>query len=285
MTTAWSAQEWVSPGSRWYYSVRFIPPEPRPAILALHALQQTLTAIPGTCSEPQVALAKLGWWQQQLRTLLEAPSKPLEHPLLQTLQPYRVRLAQAPEAWQALLAAVQLELSAAPFSDVSTLQHYHRQTGGNLAGLAGLLVDVEATAIWPALQDLGQALMRFELLYNIGRHTRQGRPYLAEEQCRPFNLLPDELHRTASTEAARALLATELTACRDALREALEAFPATARYRQHWLIIQAELALTVLTEIARDGHQLLNHQVDIPPLRKLWIAWRVHRRERRRHRA
>jgi len=40
----------------------------------------------------------------------------------------------------------------------------------------------------------------------------------------------------------------------------------------------------LLTEIEADGYRVMERRLALTPLRKLWIAWTVNMRERRRHR-
>ena len=47
---------------------------------------------------------------------------------------------------------------------------------------------------------------------------------------------------------------------------------------------QARLTMALLAEIAGDGYRLLEQRTSLTPLRKLWLAWRLQRREKRRYR-
>ena len=46
----------------------------------------------------------------------------------------------------------------------------------------------------------------------------------------------------------------------------------------------AEIYQTLLDEIDADGFQVMQRRIHLTPLRKLWIAWKTARRERRVHR-
>lgn len=43
--------------------------------------------------------------------------------------------------------------------------------------------------------------------------------------------------------------------------------------------------MALLAEIAEDGYRLLEQRIHLTPLRKLWLAWRLRRREKRRYRS
>ena len=53
------------------------------------------------------------------------------------------------------------------------------------------------------------------------------------------------------------------------------------RYAQSSLLIRLELAMTLLAEMSGEGYRLLEQRTSLTPLRKLWLAWRLRRRERR----
>ena len=43
----------------------------------------------------------------------------------------------------------------------------------------------------------------------------------------------------------------------------------------------AEIYSSILDEIELDGFRVLEHKVKLTPLRKLWLAWRTSRREKK----
>ena len=43
----------------------------------------------------------------------------------------------------------------------------------------------------------------------------------------------------------------------------------------------AEIYQATLNEIELDGYRVLEHRVKLTPLRKLWLAWKTARREKK----
>ena len=80
-----------------------------------------------------------------------------------------------------------------------------------------------------------------------------------------------------------ALLIFQADRARQYYRQAFDQLPEADRYAQRAGIIMAEIYQTTLNEIAADGYQVFDHRISLTPLRKLWIAWRAARREKRRH--
>ena len=58
-------------------------------------------------------------------------------------------------------------------------------------------------------------------------------------------------------------------------REAFAALPPDTRRDQRAGLIMAAIYATLLTEIERDGFQVLRQRVSLTPLRKFWLAWRT----------
>ena len=51
--------------------------------------------------------------------------------------------------------------------------------------------------------------------------------------------------------------------------------PAVDRKTQRPGLVMAAIYRTLLEEIKNDGCLVLNQRTSLPPLRKLWIAWRT----------
>ncbi|HEY3486902.1 MAG TPA: hypothetical protein VGL10_02445, partial [Gammaproteobacteria bacterium] len=61
----------------------------------------------------------------------------------------------------------------------------------------------------------------------------------------------------------------------------MEKLPAADRYNQRSGIIMAAIYEKLLDEIEADGYRVLEQRISLTPLRKLWIAWRTARREKK----
>ena len=96
--------------------------------------------------------------------------------------------------------------------------------------------------------------------------------------------LAEEKQTPQTSERLQALFAFQADRAREYYRRAFAHLPDTDRYAQRSGIIMAAIYRTLLDEIAEDGYRVLEHRIHLTPLRKLWIAWRTARRERRYHR-
>ncbi|OQX49365.1 MAG: hypothetical protein B0D87_00735, partial [Candidatus Sedimenticola endophacoides] len=84
------------------------------------------------------------------------------------------------------------------------------------------------------------------------------------------------------TQQRLTVLLTEFAAeARQRLDHALGQLPRTAHHPLGSAFALAMVKDALLSEIAADGFRVLNQRTGLPPLRKLWISWRSHRRSRR----
>jgi phytoene synthase len=128
---------------------------------------------------------------------------------------------------------------------------------------------------------LGVFLLLLRILRRVRHDVRRGRCYLPQDEMRQFGVAYEDLSGARTTEAMRALFRRQAERMRDLYRRAFAALPDADRWGQRHAILLAELAGAVLDEIEADGFRVTEHHVALTPLRKLWLTWRVNRRERR----
>jgi hypothetical protein len=106
----------VPEGSAAYYGVLFCPPERRPALTALFALERELDRIASPAREASIAIIRLNWWAEELQRLAAGTPR---HPVTQTL-------------WHAGAARCRLQPLASMVQISLRLQsqagHSHRET-------------------------------------------------------------------------------------------------------------------------------------------------------------
>ena len=81
-----------------------------------------------------------------------------------------------------------------------------------------------------------------------------------------------ELHNLLVFQAQRA---------RQYYQRALSLLPVQDRYAQRSGVIMAAIYQTLLDEMEDDGFRVMQQRIRLTPLRKLWIAWKTARRERK----
>ncbi len=120
--------KWRERWPEWSLVERFVAPELRRRTLAWFALLQEFDDMLNTAGDPLPAIAKLGWWCEELRSWAGQRSR---HPLGRLLEPVRAPWAQLAEALPALIEARE------PAADVARAHHA-------LQGYAEAVAAVEA---------------------------------------------------------------------------------------------------------------------------------------------
>jgi phytoene synthase len=264
-------------GSTVYYSLLSLPPDRRRALTALHAFRHETTAVVGEYREPQIAQAKIQWWREEIERLYAGhPQHPVCRALEVHLEPYRL----AREHFVELIDGLQMDLDYDAYPSFAQLSLYCHRVGSAPALLAADILGYQDRRTSRFAHELGIALQLLRLLRQSGADARNGRFYFPEDELAAFGVGHADLLRPRTSERLRALFESQTTRIREYHRRAFEQLSAQDRYPQRSHIILGEIATALLEEIEADGFQLLEQRVSLTALRKLWIAWRVLRRER-----
>lgn len=257
-------------GSTLYYSLLFLPPAPRTALTALHALRRELDDIADECADPGVARLKFAWWREELANMFQGRAR---HPVTRLLASAARQPTPPQDALQELLKAAEARLPPLRCARFDDLLEHARRTGGAMAAIvAGVLGGDPAAA-----RARGGALELAELLCGLGAHAHHDRLPLPLEDLARFNVPVTNILRGTENAAFRALMAFEAGRAETLLRESLQALTPADRRMLLPLRIQANIALTTLAAARRQGYTVLQQRPTLMPLRRLWIAWRTKR--------
>ncbi len=266
--------EWTFPnpatplGSSTYYSLRFLPPELRQELALLHAWWAQVGEIPLRVREPSVALRKLGWWQEELERIEDR--RPT-HPLAQALQTV-IRIRALPiVAFAEKVQSAERELSDPPRSSQALRQHCARDLG-NLFMLCYRCQGLGENTGLRAAEALGTGCALIARIRDAGLLARRGispvpLDWLREKGLHPAQLVSPE-HRSALPDL--------LPRLGELAEDQWDAVP--LRDQPLFARIQKRLCSALLEEITSLNFQVMEQRVSLTPLRKLWLAWREHRR-------
>ena len=269
-------------GSDFRYSLLGLSLDQRQTLTALQAFQLETARIVSKRHDPGVARARLDWWRDEIGRLFAGEP---QHPITRALQPGLSRFNLPEEYWREMLDGVAMDLDYDAYPGFGELTLYLHRRGSTPGLLAAEVLGYQDRRATPRFaHEAGALLLLCELLGEVRHHARCGRFYLPEDEMRRFGVQPGDLLAAQTTDRVRQLFAFQADRIRDYHRRALEHLPDGDRYAQRSLLIRLELALALLGEIAEDGYRLLEQRTRLTPLRKLWLAWRLHRREQRRYR-
>jgi phytoene synthase len=279
MTPEEYCQQKAAPaGSSLYYALYFADPAKRPALAALYAYQREVTEVVQAVREPAVARAKLQWWREELQRTFDGQP---QHPITQALQQDVIgRYKLAREYFEQVIEGTEMDLEYGVYPSFKELSLYCHRAGGSITQLAVDVCGYQDRQTVRYAHDLGMGLCLTSLLRNVRRDVDAGRIYLPEDEMRQTGVSRDDLYQRQTPERVRELFALQAERIRAFFAQALERLPAQDRPVQRPGLILAQLDLTLLDEMEREGFPLLERSFRLTPIRKLWIAWRTARRHR-----
>ena len=90
-----------------------------------------------------------------------------------------------------------------------------------------------------------------------------------------FNVTAADILNARQTDNFGQLMAFQGERAQRCYDEAMALLPPEDRRTQRTGLIMAAIYRTLLDEIAADGYQVLKQRTALPPLRKLWLAWKT----------
>ncbi len=268
------------PGADFHYSLLGLTQAQRQALIALQAFNLEITRIAEDCRDPGVARDKLGWWQAEVGRLFASDP---QHPVTRALQPQLAAFNLPEEYFREMLDGAAMDLEYDVYPGFSELTLYLHRLGSTPALLAAEVLGYQDRRGTPRFaHEAGSALLLFDRLHEVRRYAQHGRFYFPEDEMHRFGVGPGDLLAAQTADRVQQLFAFQADRIRDYHHRALEQLPVVDCYAQSSVLIRLELAMTLLAEIKADGYRLLEQRISLTPLRKLWLAWRLRRRERRR---
>lgn len=274
-------QKAAASGSSFYYSFMFLPEERRRAITALYAFCREVDDAVDEVSEPDAARMKLNWWRAELERLYSGSP---DHPVARALAPAVERHELPREHFEALIAGMEMDLDHRGFATFDELAAYCYHAASVVGLLSAEIFGYEHAETRAYAHDLGLAFQLTNIIRDVREDAMRGRIYIPAEDLEAHGVQPGELAQPSTPEHVRALLKVQTERARGYYERALAQLPDRDRHAQRSGLIMAQIYMTLLDEIARDGYRVLEHRVALTPVRKLWIAWRTARAEERHRR-
>lgn len=274
---AYCEEKGAPAGSSAYYRRLFAPESRRSSLTALYALGQEIGSIPDDVSEPGAARMKVAWWQSELERLYAGtPGHPVTRGLADAVERYGLERSRFDE----LVALADADIEHPGHADADALLD-RTQRAAALQRLESEICGYREPDTRVFAERLGMALELVRIVRDLRRDAQQGRIHVPVDELDAHGLRPADLIRPDTGEAVKALLMEQIQRARRHLDEAEQTLPASDRRSQASGLIAARLARALLAEIERDGYRVLQHRIELTPVRKLWLAWRTSHRARR----
>ena len=259
-------------GSSFYYSFLFLPPNRRRAITALYAFCREVDDVVDECQDPQVAATKLAWWRRELASI--DGGQP-QHPVTQALQAASAEFNLPQEQLQEIVDGMEMDLQQSRYLDFKALSLYCYRVAGVVGLLAAEIFGYQDRRTQKYAHDLGLAFQLTNIIRDVGEDARMGRIYLPIDELQRFEVPAADILNARHSDNFRRLMDFQVERAESYYAQAIDALPAADRRAQRPGLVMAAIYRTLLDEIKRDGCQVLTQRTSLPPIRKLWIAWRT----------
>ncbi|PCJ31294.1 MAG: squalene synthase HpnD [Gammaproteobacteria bacterium] len=265
-------------GSSFYYSFRFLPPVQRQAIIALYAFCREVDDAVDETSDATVARAQLDWWREEVQRTFKNEAT---HPVGKALQIALENFDLHEEYFVEIIDGMAMDLEQFSYADFSQLALYCHRAASVVGLLSVEIFGYKDRKTLKYAENLGMALQLTNIIRDVREDAQRGRIYLPLNELEQFNVNPDDLLALKSTPEFIELLKFQTTRAKQYYQQAMEVLPTTDRYSQRTGLIMAAIYEATLNEIEKDNFQVMKQRISLTPLKKLWIAWRTARHEKK----
>ncbi len=262
-------------GSSFYYSFMFLPPERRRAITALYSFCREVDDVVDEVRDPEVALAKLAWWRQEIAAVYGGAP---QHPVARALQPVVASFALPEAHFQTVIDGMAMDLEHTRYLDFTDLERYCHRVAGVVGLMSAEIFGHSRPETLQYARDLGIAFQLTNIIRDVGEDVRRGRIYLPQDELARHGVTSSALLARAGGSEFRALMREQVVRARQWYTRALRALPDEDRRAQRPGLIMAAIYMALLDKIEGDDFAVLDRRVTLTPLRKFWIAWTTARR-------
>lgn len=265
-------------GSSFYYSFLFLPTRQRQAITALYAFCREVDDAVDEIADPEVASRTLAWWRSEIeQTFAGTPSHPVGKALKTALQHFELQQ----EYFEEIIDGMEMDLVQLEYPAFKHLALYCHRVASVVGLLAAEIFGYQNRQTLKYAEKLGLAFQITNIIRDVREDAERGRIYLPQEDMQRFDVSREDILALKHSPQLVALLQFETQRAREFYQQARAALPPEDRFNQRTGLIMAAIYEATLDEIERDGFRVMQQRVSLTPLRKLWLAWKTARRERK----
>ncbi len=251
------------------------------AIIALYAFCREVDDVVDECSDPSLASNKLEWWRNEINNLFSG--KP-NHPVTQALQTSTENFNLPQEYFVEIIDGMAMDLEQFTYASFKDLSLYCYRVASVVGLMAAEIFGYEDRQTLKYAHNLGMAFQLTNILRDVAEDAARGRIYIPQDELQKFNVTQKDILNHQSTDNARQLMAFQAQRANDYYQKAFALLPESDRYSQRCGIIMSAIYQATLKEIENDNYRVMDQRISLTPLRKLWIAWRTARQEKKRQR-
>jgi len=267
-------------GSSFYSSFRFLPGLKRRAIIALYAFCREVDDVVDECKDESVARQTLNWWRLEVAKMYQGEAT---HPVTQALQNLLDDFNLAEEYLLEIIDGMEMDLDIHHYATFKDLSLYCYRAASVVGLLSAEIFGFNNRETLKYAHDLGMAFQLTNILRDVREDAERGRVYLPQDELKQFGVTQQNLTQPVTSDAVKNLFQYQADRAREFYQKAFNKLPEEDRYSQRTGLIMAEIYLSLLDEIEEDNFRVLEHRIKLTPGRKLWLAWRASRREKKRY--
>ncbi|MDQ6989547.1 MAG: presqualene diphosphate synthase HpnD [Mariprofundaceae bacterium] len=270
-------------GSSFFYAFLFLSPEKRRAMMALYAFCREVDDIADEIKDKDVARTKLHFWKQEIdRVYADKARHPVGKELMWTKDNFPIEQSLLFEMIQGML--MDVEGKAIVSEDDLKLYCYR------VAGVVGLL----SIAVFGFKDEqsktfalrMGDALQLTNILRDVYEDTKINRIYLPQQIRAQFKVTDQDIRQgftdnQATNANLKALFEYYQQQAHTAYQDALAALPAEDRQSLCPSLMMGAIYYAHLAKLESIDYDVWNHSARLSPLRKIWVAWRTWRYEKK----
>ncbi len=270
----------ASSGSSFYYSFMFLPAKQRQAIIALYAFCREVDDVVDECSDPGLARIKLQWWRDEIKKTFDGePTQPVAQALQPTVKIFNLPL----EHFLEIIDGMEMDLNQVRYRSFKDLNLYCYRVASVVGLMAAEIFGIDDRKTLDYAIELGTALQLTNILRDVHEDAQRGRIYLPMDELEKFGVSEQDILQGNQTEQATQLMKFQAQRANDFYQKAFDKLPEQDRFKQKTGIIMAVIYQATLHEIEKDNYNVLEQRISLTPIRKLWLAWKTARAEKRRY--
>lgn len=267
-------------GSSFSSSFRFLPELNRRAITALYAFCREVDDVVDECKDENLARQTLNWWRVEVSCLYKNKAT---HPVTLALQALLNDFNLAEEYLMEIIDGMEMDLDNHQYATFKELSLYCYRAASVVGLLSAEIFGYKNRQTLKYAHDLGMAFQLTNILRDVREDAERGRVYIPQDELQQFSVSPQDFLQPVTSDAVQALFKYQAQRAREFYIKAFNGLPEEDRYPQRIGLIMAEIYQSLLDEIEDDGFRVLEHRIKLTPIRKLWLAWKTSRREKKRY--
>ena len=251
------------------FAVLFAPREQREVLTALFAVYLEIREILQECNDSNVALAKLGWWREEIGLFIQ--NRP-RHPLSINLLRFTNTQPLPSRPFLDIIESVHTDIAKPALPHFEDVERYCQRRGGALLKLAALLAGAQQATTLEAARQLGLTWQLAEIALTGMEHAQHGRIYFAADDLHKHGVDRHIVGGAHTDTGIRALLADYAQRAR-AFRNTAMADLSTEKQTLSSSLVLNGLAQTRLRKFARLDYNPGVAPLELRPLVALYTAW------------